>query len=161
MEKNKVVLDTSVLLIPGRAPSRDIFLELLKLLGNYEAIVPAYVIAELRGITANRRKDARARNAAKIALEIVEKMVLETEMNSAAREGIGPGEVPGFVYEVRVENAHKSKPTVDDSLIDFAKKLGARLCTSDTGLRRKAESKEIAVLFIGPLKYPKRGRVKR
>ena len=161
MEKNKVVLDTSVLLIPGRSRNRDIFMELLKLLGNYEAIVPQYVINELKGIQHNKKKSKKVRDAAKLALSLIDKMVAEKELEEAARTGLEKPVVPGFVYDLIIEDAHKSKTTVDDSLIDFAQKLGARLCTSDTGLRKKAEKLGLNVLFIGPLKYPKRSRTKK
>jgi len=161
MEKNKVVLDTSVLLIPGRSKSRDIFMELLKLLGNYEAIVPSYVIDELQGILNSKKKSRKIKDAAKLALSLVEKMIAESELEKAARTGLEQSAVPGFVYEIHIEDSHKSRETVDDSLIDFSQKLGARLCTSDTGLRKKAEAKGLNVLFIGPLKYPKRSRIKK
>jgi len=161
MEKNKVILDTSVLMIPGRSPSRDIFLELLKLLGNYEAVVPSYVIGELQNISINPRKALKTRKAAKIALSLVEKMVTESELDEAARTGLEQSGVTGFVYALNVEDSHKSQKTVDDSLVDFTLKIGARLCTSDTGLRKKAEAKGVSVLFIGPLKYPKRSRTKK
>ena len=157
---NKVVLDTSVLLIPGRSKGRDIFLELLKLLGNYEAIIPQYVLDELKAVQNNKKKSKKVRDAAKLGLSLVEKMVLEKELQTAARTGLEKSVVPGFVYDLQVEGAHKSMKTVDDSLIDFSKKLGARLCTSDTGLRKKAEKAGLNVLFIGPLKYPKRSRTK-
>jgi len=160
MEKNKVILDTSVLLIPGRSKSRDIFMELLKLLGNYEAIVPSFVVDELTSIQHNKQKSKKVRDAAKIGIQLIKKMVTDAELGKAARTGLD-STVPGFVYDVIIEDAHKSMNTVDDSLIDFSLKLGARLCTSDTGLKKKAEQKGLNVLFIGPLKYPKRSRTKQ
>jgi len=159
--ENKVILDTSVLMIPGRNTSLDIFFELLKLLGNFEAIVPSYVIAELQGIVDNNKKSRKVRDAAKIGLGLTEKLAAERELEKAARTGLKKAVVPGFVYDLHIEEAHKSMKTVDDSLIDFSMKLGARLCTSDKGLLKKAEAKGLNVLFIGALKYPKRSRTKK
>jgi|ETN01SMinimDraft_4_1059930.scaffolds.fasta_scaffold07032_3 rRNA-processing protein FCF1 len=161
MEKNKVILDTSVLLIPGRTPSRDIFMELLKLLGNYEAVIPRYVMNELEGIKNNPKKARKIKDAAKLAISLVDKMISDSEISKAVRTGMDNESITGFAYEIKIEEAEKSKKTVDDSLIDFSKKLGARLCTSDKELIKKAEKNNVQVLFLGALKYPKRSRTKK
>jgi len=156
MTLNKVVLDTSVLLIPGKEQKRDIFLELLKLLGAYEAIVPSFVVTELESLISKKR--GKTRDAAKLALSILENIIASTDIASTVMEET---KATGFVYKVRVEEAKKTKKTVDDSLIDLADKMGARICTSDKKLRQKAEKKLVNVLFIGSKKYPKKIRVKR
>ena len=121
--KNRVLLDTNALLVPGTI-GIDIFEELEKLLGSYEAVVPDFVISELKSIA--KSGEGRSKVAAKFALELLKKVrVLKTEQ----------------------------KGRVDEAIANIAKENNFIVFTNDKELRQSLKAKGVKVIYLRQMKY--------
>jgi len=115
--KTKVILDTNFLLIPAQFRV-DIFSEIRRVCDfNYELVVVAETIAELKKIIASGRSGGRDKKAAKLALQLLRK------------------------YGVRVlKNYRKVFKRADDAILDIADKKSL-VATQDRELKRALQAK--------------------
>ena len=115
--KTKVILDTNFLLIPAQFRV-DIFSEIRRVCDfNYELVVVAETIAELKKIIASGRSSGRDKKAAKLALQLLRK------------------------YGVRVlKNYRKVFKRADDAILDIADKKSL-VATQDRELKRALQAK--------------------
>ncbi len=126
--KQKVVLDTSALIIHGKG-KQNVFELLDKFVGLPQFIVPNFVEKELKTIA--EKGKGKTKTAANVALKQFDK--------------------------VKVTKVKKTSKTVDTSLLNYAEKIGAWICTNDRGLRDRAKKRGIKVVYVSE-KYFKQKR---
>ena len=113
-----VVLDTNALMMPAQF-GVDLFEGLRELLGGYDAVVPAEVVYELRGLSLGRGKDAAA---ARVGLAV------------AARCAVLP--------------PLEENIPVDDKVIRSAEMFNAVVVTNDRKLKDRLLSLRIPVVML-------------
>lgn len=117
-DRVKVILDTNALMIPAQF-GVDLFEGLRELLGGYEALVPAEVVYELRGLSQGRGNNAAA---ARFGLTI------------AARCTVLP--------------PNEDEAPVDDKVIRTAEMFNAVVMTNDKKLKDRLLSLRILVVVL-------------
>ena len=113
-----VVLDTNALMMPLEF-GIDLFGELTGLLGAYDALVPAEVITELRGLAIGSGRNPAA---ARFGLTVAARCTLIPELDE---------EIP-----------------VDDKVVRRAEEFNAVVVTNDKALRKKLLDKGIPVVVL-------------
>jgi rRNA-processing protein FCF1 len=156
MPLHKVVLDTSALLILAK-PSRNLFEEIFKLIGKYEAIIPSCVQIELK--TLSQKKKGKTKAEASTTISLLNSLESEVDISKKI-SSLSRGGGHSLLYEIQKISVPKRNKTVDNTLIDYSKKNKAKLCTSDKKLRDNATKQGVSVIFMSKLKYPKKSRVK-
>ena len=101
----------------------DIFEEISSLIGSYEAVVPSFVVDELNKLASGKGKTAEY-----------------------AKVGIG------LLFKATVVPQGTSK-SVDDALVDFAKKINASVFTNDRELKQKLEATGVPVIYWRQKRY--------
>ena len=113
-----VVLDTNALMMPLEF-GIDLFGELTGLLGAYDALVPAEVITELRGLAIGAGRNPAA---ARFGLAVAARCTLIPELDE---------DLP-----------------VDDKVVRRAEEFNAVVVTNDKALRKKLLDKRIPVVVL-------------
>ena len=113
-----VILDTNALMMPAQF-NVDLFEGLRELLGAYDALVPAEVVYELRGLSTGRGKDAAA---ARFGL-------------TAAARCTTLSELPEDI-------------SVDDKVIHSAEMFNGIVVTNDRELRNRLIQRRIPVVVL-------------
>ena len=137
MLRNKVIVDTNALLIPGEF-GVDIFEELERL-GYEHIIVPEAVLSELDRLRRRPNLKGKEKRAAKIGYSLVLKYVHEEHdgcMVTINKEEGAEGESWG------------QERDVDELIVKMALKLKAAVLTSDEPLRRKLSKAGIATVYL-------------
>lgn len=119
MKKNKVILDSCFLLVPYKFHI-DIFRELRYLIGDIEFIISKGIINELKLLSSKKGKTALE---ARFALKIIE--------NNKKSIKIIP-----------------SVKSVDEWILDYAKKYKAIVCTNDIKLKNRLKKEEIKTILV-------------
>jgi rRNA-processing protein FCF1 len=114
----RVILDTNALMMPGQF-GIDLFEELGRLVGAYDAVTPRSVIRELEKIARGRGKDA---NAARIGLELSRRHAAVEERPALA--------------------------SVDEEVIRAAEEKGGLVVTNDRGLREALLARGVGVVSM-------------
>jgi len=117
-DRINVVLDTNALMMPLQF-NVDLFEGLRELLGAYDALVPAEVVYELRGLSTGRGKDAAA---ARFGLTVANRCTVLPEL---------------------AENI-----PVDDKVIQSAEMFNAVVVTNDRELRKRLIQRRIPVVVL-------------
>ncbi len=113
-----VILDTNALMMPAQF-NVDLFEGLRELLGAYDALVPAEVVYELRGLSMGRGKDAAA---ARFGLTVATRCTVLSELAE---------DIP-----------------VDDKVIRTAEMFNAVVVTNDRELRSRLKQHRIPVVVL-------------
>ncbi|UCG95585.1 MAG: hypothetical protein JSV92_00870 [archaeon] len=120
----RIILDTNFLLLPDRF-GVDIFSELERVVGgSYEVFTIEPVMRELRGLAREKGKDA---GAAKVGLQLVEKMDVKT-------------------LKTRESDA-------DKAILELARKEGFVVATQDIELRKKTRARGGKVIYLRAKQY--------
>ena len=114
----KVILDTNALMMPLEFGT-DLFGGLTELLGAYDALVPAEVVGELRGLTNGTGRNPAA---ARFGLTVAARCALIPELDE---------DIP-----------------VDDKVVKRAEEFNAVVVTNDKALRKKLLDKRIPVVVL-------------
>lgn len=117
-DRVKVILDTNALMIPAQF-GVDLFEGLRELLGGYEALVPAEVVYELRGLSQGRGNNA-----------------------AAARFGLT------ITARCTVLPPNEDEVPVDDKVIRTAEMFNAVVMTNDKKLKDRLLSLRIPVVVL-------------
>ncbi len=117
-ERVNVVLDTNALMMPAQF-GIDLFSGLTELLGAYNALIPAEVVYELRGLTSGTGKNSAA---ARFGLTVARRCSLLPPRDEAV--------------------------SVDDKVVINAREFNAVVVTNDRGLRKKLSDRGIPVVVL-------------
>ncbi|HKM42092.1 MAG TPA: nucleotide-binding protein [Methanocorpusculum sp.] len=117
-DRIKVILDTNALMMPLQF-NIDLFEGLLELLGAYDALVPAEVVYELRGLSVGCGKDAAA---ARFGLTVASRCTVLPELTD---------DIP-----------------VDDKVIISAEMFNGVVVTNDRELRKRLIQRRIPVVVL-------------
>jgi hypothetical protein len=117
-----VVFDSSAILILFEY-SIKLEQELVRLLGNYEIVVPSKIVEELKIL--NEKGKGKKKQFAKPALKLVKnyKIVIDTSKNA------------------------------DDAVLNIAKKLNGVVFSNDKELKKRAKKEKIKTIFMRNKKY--------
>jgi len=117
-----VVLDSSAILMIFEY-SIKLEQELLRLLGNYEVVVPSKIIEELKFLCEKGR--GKQKQYAKPALSLIKN------------------------YKIVINKSEKA----DDAVLNTAKKLNGIILSNDKELKKRAKKEKIKTIFMRNKKY--------
>ena len=127
----KIILDTNFLLIPGTL-NIDVFSQIKEAVPKAKLYVVDETITELEKITQDKKQKTKHRDAAKLALQFINK------------------------FNIRILSSKTTSfKNVDELILKIAKKEGFAVATQDQGLKRELRENNVQILILRQKKHIK------
>lgn len=120
-----VLVDTNAW-IAGIRQKIDIFEELSHLFGEYELLIPSFIVEELEKVAKNTKK-GRDKMAARLALELIKSSKIKILQIKPKTKDID-SEIVDLIKDIRAKNEKIALITNDAFLQSRAKKEGVIVC---------------------------------
>ncbi|MBW2987409.1 hypothetical protein KY336_02555 [Candidatus Woesearchaeota archaeon] len=127
----KIILDTNFLLIPGTLKI-DVFSQIKEAVPKAKLYIVDETLSELRKISRDKEQKKRHREAAKLAIQFINK------------------------FNIRILSSKTTSfKNVDELILKIAKRGGFAVATQDQGLKRLLRTNQVQILILRQKKYIK------